>query len=168
MSAPAPNPRKETGTMTSPEPASTATPGASGPARRAAAWILAAALAAAVAAPAAARAQADAPPGAAVSGPADTAAASEPEIAPAPRQFRLGLTGGGLFWNASTSRAPRDAGAFGLDVERILVRYLSLRLGARAEWRAYTASLQTLFEPTDRSGATRHAQRLLVSLYWTF
>jgi len=186
-----------------------------------------------------------------VSGPADTATVREPEIAPAPRQFRLAATGGGLFWDASKSRAPEDAGAFGLDVERLLVRYLSLRLGAtyfptrvedaggatdvhgyllevaaeprldlpalervgvipfatvgagtivfdprqsdlttrsqnafelgggveariaprlgaRAEWRTYTASLQTLFVPTDRSGVTRHARRLLVSLYWTF
>lgn len=183
--------------------------------------------------------------------PADTSGPAEPEIAPAPLQFRLGLTAGALLWDQSQSRVPGDDAAFGIDVGRQLLRYLSVRLGAnylptrvedaagatdvhgyllevaaeprldlpslerlgvipfatvglgtlvfdprradlptrsqnafeigggveahiarslgaRAEFRAYTASLQTLFEPTDRTGETRHAQRLVVGLYWAF
>ncbi|HKK27722.1 MAG TPA: hypothetical protein VKB18_06540 [Gemmatimonadota bacterium] len=197
------------------------------------------------------RAQQGSPAPAAGTAPADTAGPAEPEIAPAPLQFRLGLSAGALMWDQSRSRVPGDDAAWGIDVGRQLLRYLSVRLGvaylptrvedpagatdvhgyllevaaeprlalpslerigvvpfatvgagtlvfdprqpdlptrsqnafevggglegriaprfgARAELRAYTASLQSLFEPTDRTGATRHAQRLMVSLYWTF
>lgn len=246
MSAPAPNSSQETGTMTSPEHARTSPAPPARAARRTAAWCLAAAL---LLPAGAARAQAAGPAGAA--GPGDTAAVAEPELVSAPRQFRLALTGGGMFWDQTRSRAPQDAAAWGLDVERLLLRYLSVRLGAtylptrvedpagatdvhgwlfevsaeprlalpslerigvipfvtagagsiifdprqsglttrsqnafelgagveariaptlgaRAEWRTYTASLQTLFDPTRRDGVTRRAQRLLVSLYWAF
>lgn len=220
--------------------------------RRRAPAALAGAVALAIAlAPGPLRAQRASPAPASDTMSADTSGPVEPEIAPAPLQFRLGLTGGALVWDQSRSRVPGDDAAWGIDVGRQLLRYLSVRLGvtylptrvedpagatdvhgyllevaaeprlalpslerigivpfgtigagslvfdprrsglptrsqnafevggglegriaprfgARAEFRAYTASLQTLFDPTDRSGATRHAQRLMVSLYWAF
>jgi hypothetical protein len=59
---------------------------------------------------------------------ADSAAAYGPEVPPAPRQFRLGVTGGALLWNGSATRTPRNASIWGLDIGRKLGRYLSFRL----------------------------------------
>ncbi|MDP2584064.1 MAG: hypothetical protein Q8W47_08300 [Candidatus Palauibacterales bacterium] len=60
---------------------------------------------------------------------ADSAAAYGPENPPAPRQFRIGMTGSALLWSGSASRTPQNASAWGLDVGRRLLRYLSVRLG---------------------------------------
>lgn len=182
---------------------------------------------------------------------ADSLAAYGADIAPAPLQFRLAVTGGPFLWKSAPSRVPDNSAAWGIDVERILFRYLSLRLGAsylptrvehaagstdvrgylldviaeprivvdpleragvvpfltvgvgtlvldprqaglptrsenafalgggfevrvlprigaRAEWRRYSVALQSLFDPTLRTAEAHHANRLLVSLYWTF
>lgn len=60
---------------------------------------------------------------------ADSAAAYGPERPPAPRQFRLAATGSALLWPGTASRTPKNAAALGLDVERLLLPYLSVRLG---------------------------------------
>jgi hypothetical protein len=38
--------------------------------------------------------------------------------------------------------------------------------GARAEWRRYIVDAETLFDPADRTGNDRHADRFIASLYW--
>lgn len=53
-----------------------------------------------------------------------------PELADAPRQFRIGITGSALLWEEADVRAPEDVALWGVDVERILFRYASLRLDA--------------------------------------
>jgi len=61
---------------------------------------------------------------------ADSVAAYGPETPPAPYQFRLGLSASRIAWGGSTTRSPENAWTWGLDVERILLPYVSLRFGA--------------------------------------
>lgn len=42
------------------------------------------------------------------------------------------------------------------------------RFGARLEWRRHEVDLEDLLDPTDRAGVRRGADRLQLSLYWTF
>lgn len=173
----------------------------------------------------------------------------EPTMAEAPNQFRLSLSGAGLFWKDDPARSVSDGTLWGIDLERTVARYASLRLGgavgsadltvadrssavtsylvellaegrlalpslvrvgvvplatvgvagltfdpeedgvstvsqntflfgggvevlplphlgARLEWRRYSVQLENPFEPVDRSGETRDADRLLVTLFW--
>lgn len=53
-----------------------------------------------------------------------------PEVAEAPRQFRIGAAGSALLWEETEGRIPDDGSVWGLDVERVLFRYASLRLDA--------------------------------------
>lgn len=175
-----------------------------------------------------------------------------PEIAEAPRQYRIGLTGSAMRWEDASERAPGDGSLWGVDVERVLFRYLGVRLdaalgtnvvrgasdsadvttylaelvvaariappelekeigvvpflaagigtlvhdpepeelttasqnalswglgveltrfdgfGARAEWRRYDVDLEDLFDPLDRTGRSRRADRLQLTGYVTF
>lgn len=40
------------------------------------------------------------------------------------------------------------------------------RFGARLEWRRYDVELVTVFDPQDRSGVDRRADRLMATVYW--
>lgn len=174
-----------------------------------------------------------------------------PEIAEAPRQFHLGLTGSALLWEDAEERSPANTSLWGASVERILLRYLSVRadgavgsnrirgatdsvdattyvaevllaariappaleragivpflaggigtvvhdpdrdglatasqnalswgiglevapldrFGFRAEWRRYDVDLEDLFDPLDRTGASRRADRFQATAFWTF
>lgn len=94
------------------------------PALRPRPWLAAALLGAAllVTAPARAAAQESAPAAA-----TDT---SPPPMAEAPLPFKLALSASGLRWSDVAGRPKIDAGALlGVDVERQLVRYLSVRFG---------------------------------------
>jgi len=55
---------------------------------------------------------------------------SEREMADAPRQFRISFLGSGLLWEEGdeTRPTPDDGSVWGVDVERILVPWLSTRL----------------------------------------
>lgn len=58
----------------------------------------------------------------------DDAPPEEPPMAVAPDQFRLGLTGGALWWPAEPDRARvGDDGLVGLEVERRAGRFLAFR-----------------------------------------
>lgn len=180
----------------------------------------------------------------------------EPEMARAPRQFRIAATAGGLIWEEREGEnRVGDGGVFGLDVGRHVGPFVAFRLGmgagrasiapaagteadptratqyvadlvlvvrlaagplrragivpfgdvglaaivhdpaaedlgtksqsavafgggvevdlsagfgARAEWRRYRASLEDTFEPTDRTGRDRSADRFFGSLYLRF
>jgi hypothetical protein len=61
---------------------------------------------------------------------ADSLAAYGPETPPAPHQFRIGPSAGALLWNGSAVRTPDDVATWGLQVERVLFRYLSVRFDA--------------------------------------
>ncbi|MFQ5678899.1 MAG: outer membrane beta-barrel protein [Gemmatimonadota bacterium] len=50
----------------------------------------------------------------------------------------------------------------GLDLD------LTARFGGRAEWRHYIVDSEDIFDPTDRGGRARGAERLLASLYLKF
>ena len=51
-----------------------------------------------------------------------------PELADAPRSFRIGVAGSAMLWEEAEVRAPEDGTLWGVDVERILFRYASARL----------------------------------------
>ena len=51
-----------------------------------------------------------------------------PEVAEAPRSFRIGVAGSAMLWEEAEARAPEDGALWGVDVERILFRYASVRL----------------------------------------
>ena len=51
-----------------------------------------------------------------------------PELAEAPRSFRIGVAGSAMLWEEADTRAPEDGALWGVDVERILFRYASVRL----------------------------------------
>lgn len=55
-------------------------------------------------------------------------APEEPAMAEAPAQFRLSLSAGGMLWE-DRDRTPDDGPLWGLDVERTLASFLSVRLG---------------------------------------
>lgn len=63
-------------------------------------------------------------------GAAGQAEPEPPEIAEAPSQFRVGLTGSALLWEEAAERSPTDGSLWGVDVERVLFRYLGVRLDA--------------------------------------
>lgn len=42
------------------------------------------------------------------------------------------------------------------------------RIGFRAEWKHHAVELENLFDPTDRTGRDRNADRFQASVYWTF
>lgn len=49
------------------------------------------------------------------------------------------------------------------------VEFLPLpRIGFRAEWRRYEVEIENLFEPIDRTGTSRHGDRIQASIFWTF
>lgn len=58
----------------------------------------------------------------------------------------------------------QSAAAFGAGVELDL----SGPVGARAEWRRYVVDAENLFDPADRAGESRRADRLFASLYFRF
>lgn len=174
-----------------------------------------------------------------------------PAMAESPRQFHLSATMGALSWSDGPGPAVDGSALFGLDVERLLTPYASVRLagahgstsatgpdgtagvnvvlfelgvtgrvavsslrragvvpfvsagigsivfdpeaedlttrsqnalsygagvearpmrriGFRAEWKHYDARLENLFDPTDRTGSTRDADRFQASVFWTF
>lgn len=66
--------------------------------------------------------------------------------------------------NEDLSTASQNALSWGLGVE---VEPLD-RFGARLEWRRYEVDLENLLDPADRTGTSRAADRLQLSLYWTF
>lgn len=196
-------------------------------------------------APAAAGAQEEPGP----SGPPDEPEA--PAMAEAPRQFHLGLTASALSWSDAAGPTPDASGLVGVELERLLVRFASVRLGGaygtstvagapgavdvnaalfevgltgrldlgpmreagvvpsaglgigsvvfdpvaadlptrsqnaffygagiearplprigvRAEWRRYRVEMENVFEPTDRTGSDRDADRFQASVFWTF
>lgn len=169
----------------------------------------------------------------------------------APRPYRIGVTGSALLWEDAATRSPSDGSLWGLDVERTLFRYASVRLGGafgtttlenaeqsadantyvlevmagprlalptlleagvvpfgtvglasivhdptpegliarsqnafawgagvewrflprlglRAEWRSYAADLENIFDPADRTGQGRDADRFQATLHWSF
>lgn len=175
----------------------------------------------------------------------------EPPMAESPRQFHLAVTAGALSWSEGDGPAVDGGALVGLDVERLLTSYASVRLagaygatsvtgtggsadvnaavfeltltgraalpslrrtgivpfagvgigsvvfdpevaglptrsqnalsyglglearplpriGFRAEWKHYTVKLENLFEPTDRTGSDRDADRFQASVFWTF
>lgn len=53
-----------------------------------------------------------------------------PEIAEAPRQFRVGLSGSAMRWEEADDRSPSNGSLWGPSVERVLFRYLGVRLDA--------------------------------------
>lgn len=182
-----------------------------------------------------------------------TARAQGPEgyLVEAPRPYRIGVTGSALVWEDAATRSPSDGSLWGLDVERTLFRYASVRLGGafgtttlesveqsadantyllevmvgprlalptlleagvipfgtvglasivhdpapdgllarsqnafswgagvewsflprlglRAEWRSYAADLENVFDPADRTGQGRDADRFQATLHWSF
>lgn len=190
---------------------------------------------------------------AALAAPPATARAQGEEgyLVDAPRPYRIGVTGSALLWEEAATRSPSDGSLWGLDVERTLFRYASVRLGAaygtttlenagrsadadtyvlevlvgprlalpslqeagvvpfgtvglgsvvhdpspgglvarsqnafswgggvewrflprlglRAEWRSYTADLENVFDPVDRTGESRDADRFQATLHWSF
>lgn len=62
------------------------------------------------------------------------------------------------------STASQNALSYGLGVD---VRALN-RFGARVEWRRYAVNLENIFDPVDRSGSSRDADRFQAVLYWAF
>lgn len=52
----------------------------------------------------------------------------EPPTADAPREFRIGATGGTFLWEDAESRTAEDHGLAGLSVERDLARWVAVRL----------------------------------------
>lgn len=175
----------------------------------------------------------------------------EPPMAESPRQFHLAVTAGALSWSDGDGPAVDGGALVGLDVERLLTPYASVRLagaygatsvtgpagsadvnaavfeltltgraaipalrragivpfagvgigsvvfdpevaelptrsqnafsyglglearplpriGVRAEWKHYDVELEDLFEPTDRTGSDRDADRFQASVFWTF
>lgn len=52
------------------------------------------------------------------------------EIAEAPRQFHLGLSVSAMSWEEADDRSPTSSSLWGASVERILFRYLAVRLDA--------------------------------------
>lgn len=175
----------------------------------------------------------------------------EPPMAESPRQFHLAVTAGALTWSDGDGPAVDGGALLGLDVERLLTPYASVRLagahgsttvtgpdgsadvnaavfeltlagraalpalrragivpfagvgigsvvfdpdvaglptrsqnalsyglglearplpriGVRAEWKHYAVELENLFEPTDRTGSDRDADRFQASVFWTF
>lgn len=191
--------------------------------------------------------------------PAEGSRASQPPMAAAPAQFRVGVSGGALAWSEGTDRTPEEGGLWGLDLERLLLPAVSIRFGAaygtttlvspgdrvaadaylmelsgvvrgafaplrrvgaipfgtlgvgslvhdpdrdglgtasqnaltwgaglevrplatvegsrlaplgvRAEWRRYQVEIENVFDPVDRTGRTRHADRFSATLFWAF
>lgn len=174
----------------------------------------------------------------------------------APRQFRLSVSASGFLWEDGGEVRPGDLTLWGLDLERIVARHLSVRaavgygrgsaagpsrstdvatylvevaaegrlavdpfregaitpfallgvgsvvhdpaagdlttrsqnalsfgagveaglaalgapasVGLRLEWRRYRVSLENLFDPTDRSGSDRRADRIVGTAFWEF
>lgn len=62
------------------------------------------------------------------------------------------------------STASQNAFSYGLGVD---VQALD-RFGARVEWRRYAVNLENIFDPVDRGGSSRDADRFQVALYWAF
>lgn len=178
-------------------------------------------------------------------------AQAEEMLVEAPRPFRVGATASALLWEEAATRSPDDGALWGLDVERLLLRWAFARLGTafgtstvtgadrsvdvntyllevvagprlalpalrragvvpfaeigvgsvvhdpkvdglttrsqnafswgggvewsfrpelgvRAEWRRYSASLEDVFADLDRTGETRDADRLQITVFWAF
>ncbi len=53
-----------------------------------------------------------------------------PEIAEAPLHFRIGLSGSAMRWEEADERRPSNGSLWGPSVERVLFRYLGVRLDA--------------------------------------
>ena len=60
--------------------------------------------------------------------------------------------------------ASQNALSYGLGVD---VRPLA-SFGARLEWRRYTVDLEDLFDPVERTGSSRGADRFSATVYWAF
>lgn len=67
-----------------------------------------------------------------VAWPNPTQAQDEPAMPEAPRQYKLGAWAGGQVWGSSGTfpSTIEDHAVFGLEVERLLIRFASLRFGA--------------------------------------
>lgn len=64
----------------------------------------------------------------------------------------------------SLSTASQNTLSYGLGVDfRALDRF-----GARLEWRRHEVNLENVFDPVDRTGRPRAANRFQASLYWAF
>lgn len=64
----------------------------------------------------------------------------------------------------SLSTASQNTLSYGLGVDfRALDRF-----GARLEWRRHEVNLENVFDPVDRTGRPRAANRFQMSLYWAF
>lgn len=53
----------------------------------------------------------------------------EPILVEAPRPFRLSASGSALLWEEAATRSPEDGSLWGLEVERLLLRWAFVRLG---------------------------------------
>lgn len=53
----------------------------------------------------------------------------EPTLVEAPRAFRLSASGSALLWEEAPTRSPDDGSLWGLEVERLVLRWAFVRLG---------------------------------------
>lgn len=72
--------------------------------------------------------------------------AAEPAMAAPPAQFRVGATAGVLAWPDGSDRAPDDRSLWGVELERLLLPQLSIRMDA-------SYGTATIVSPDDAVGA---------------